>query len=133
MRVAVGKAIRVGPGDEVVIRGQLPSSSKLARLYVFAKEGDAEYSPYVENLGSLLAVSGDRPQMYTPMSMRLDSYRSQRELTFVADIDGYIRVMQEIDKGDPKAVVKLTRTVCPHLPFKDRMLRRISGVLAWIH
>jgi hypothetical protein len=133
MRVAVGKAIRVGPGDEVVIRGQLPSSGKLARLYVFAKEGDAEYSPYVENLGSLLAVSGDRPQMYTPMSMRLDSYRSQRELTFVADIDGYIRVMQEIDKGDPKAVVKLTRTVCPHLPFKDRMLRRISGVLAWIH
>jgi hypothetical protein len=133
MRVAIGKAIRVGPGDEVLIRGQLPSSSNLARLFVFAKEGNAEFSPYVENLGSLLAVSGDRPQMYTPMSMRLDSRRSQRELTFVADIDGFVRVMQEVDRDEPRAKVTLTRTICPTLPWRQKLRRRLSGVLAWIH
>lgn len=134
MRVAVGRALRVGPGDEVVIRGRLISSSKLARLFVFAREGDAEFSPYVENLGSMLAVSGEKPQMYTPMSLRLDSARSSRELSFTADIDGFIRVMQEVDKLDePRAVISLKRTICPYLPWKARMRRRLSGALAWIN
>lgn len=132
MRVSVGKALRVGPGDEVVIRGQLPAQAKLGRLFVFAKEGSADYSPYVANVREKMAI-GDMPQMLSPMMMRLDSYRQQSEISFTADIDGYIRVMQEIDKGDPKAVVKLSRTVCPHLPWKDRVLRRFSGALAWIN
>ena len=131
MRVSIGRALRVGPGDEVVIRGQLPAQAKLGRLFVFAKEGEADYSPYVANVREKMAV-GDMPQMLSPMMLRLDSYRRQSEISFTADIDGYIRVMQEIDKGDPKAVVKLTRTICPHLSWKDRMLRKLSGARAWI-
>jgi hypothetical protein len=133
MRVAIGRALRVGPGDEVMIRGQLPEQAKLGRLFVFAKEGEADYSPYVVNVREKMVV-GDMPQMLSPMTMRLDSYRRRSEVSFTADIDGYIRVMQEVDKADePKAVVRLTRTVCPHLPWKDRMLRRLSGARAWIN
>src|SRR6187402_532541 len=132
MRVAIGRALRVGPGDEVVIRGQLPAQAKLGRLFVFAKEGEADYSPYVANVREKMAV-GDMPQMLSPMMLRLDVFRQQGEISFTADIDGFIRVMQEIDKGDPKVVVKLKRTVCPHLAWKDRMLRRLSGVRAWIN
>ena len=135
MRVEVGKAIRVGPGDVVVIRGQLAANAKLGRLYVFAREGDAPFSPYVENIGDLLAVSGDRPQMYTPMSMRLDSYKPQREVSFVADIDGWIRVMQEVDRpNDPKAIIWIKRKINPHLPWSQRLKRLLSGLpLPWNH
>ena len=132
MRVAVGKKVRVGPGDEVVIRGQLAHNAKLGRLFVFAKEGDVEFSPYVQNVCNLLAVSGDRPQIFTPMHMRLDSAKPQREISFTADIDGWIRVMQEVDRpNDVKAIVKIERTMNPALPWMQKLSRKISEMIPW--
>jgi hypothetical protein len=132
MRVAVGKKVRVGPGDSVVIRGRLTADAKLGRLFVFAKEGDAEFSPYVENIGDMLAVSGDRPQMYTPMSMRLDSFKPEREISFIVDIDGWIRVMQEVDRpNDTKAIIKIERTMNPNLPWVQRLSRKLSEMIPW--
>jgi hypothetical protein len=133
MRVEVGKAIRVGPGDEVVVRGRLPANSRLGRLYVFVREGDAPFAPYVENIVSKLAVVGERPHMYSPMGMRLDDNRRQREISFVADFDGWVRVMQEVDRpADVRAVIKISRTINPHLPWTERFKRLLKGIqLPW--
>jgi hypothetical protein len=138
MRVEVGRQVRVSPGDIIVIRGCLAPDSKLSRLYVFAKEGDVQFSPYVEGLHEKLMVSGERPQMYTPLSMRLDGHRPQHEISFVADIDGWIRIMQEVDRAhDSKAVVRIKRTVNPSLPWWQRLRRLLSGklggILSWSH
>lgn len=114
-----------------MIRGQLAAGAKLGRLYVFAKEGDAEFSPYVENIGDLLAVNGP-PRMYSPMSMRLDSGKPEREISFTADIDGWIRVMQEVDRPkDTKAIIKIERTINPNLPWQQRLTRKLSGLIQW--
>jgi hypothetical protein len=127
MRVAVGKALRVGPGDEVLIRGQLPSNSRLARLFVFAKESNGQFAPYVANL--LAVAVGDTPRMHMPMSLRLDSYRNEKEISFVSDFDGSVQVMQEIDTAkDPRAIVKIKRKINPHLSWKEKLTRRF---LAW--
>jgi hypothetical protein len=93
MRVAVGRKLRVGPGDEVVIQGYLPPTAKLGRLFVFASEGGAEFSPYVPNVADMLVVN-DRPLMLSPLSLRLTEHYRDRNISFVADIDGYVRVMQ---------------------------------------
>lgn len=127
MRVAVGKALRVGPGDEVLIRGQLPSNSRLARLFVFAKESNGQFAPYVANL--LAVAVGDTPRMHMPMSLRLDSYRNEKEISFVSDFDGFVQVMQEVDTAkDPRAIVKIKRKINPHLSWKEKLTRRF---LAW--
>ena len=46
MRVSVGKALRVGPGDEVHAVARLRAEATLGRLFVFAKEGHNDFSPY---------------------------------------------------------------------------------------
>jgi len=132
VRVEVGKPVRVGPGDEIVIRGQLPKNSRLGRLYVFAREGKAKFSPYVANVGKMLAVVGERPQMYTPMSMRLSEQRPQHEISFVADIDGWFRIMQEVDRADDaKAIVKIKRRIDPTLPWRPWLVRYLRGLWPW--
>jgi hypothetical protein len=133
VRVEVGKRMRVGPGDIVVVRGQLAANSRLSRLFVFAREGDAEFSPYVQNLGELMAVQHDRPQLYTPMSMRLSDKRPMHELSFIADIDGWIQIMQEVDRpNDTRAVVRISRTINPYLSWRERQMRRLKGIqLPW--
>jgi hypothetical protein len=128
MRVAVGKKTRVGPGDEVVVQGQLPASGKLGRLYVFAAEGKGPFSPYVQGLSNTtMVVKSGGPAMRSPMSMRLVEAVPRRELSFVSDIDGYIRVMQEVD--DPKdqvAKVSIKRRINPELPFMKRITRQLT-------
>lgn len=131
MRVAVGPALRVGPGDEVVIRGELARSSKLSRLFLFAKEGNADYSPYVANVREKLAVGGE-PHIMKPMSMRLDVYRQEAEIVLTSDIDGYLRLMQEVDNAkEVRAKVRLKRRICPDLPVMTRIIRKLSGISAW--
>ncbi|MGY3615674.1 hypothetical protein [Bradyrhizobium sp. USDA 10063] len=130
MRVPTGRPIRVGPGDEVIVRAHLTTAT-LGRLYVFAKERSEEsFSPYVPHIAALAV--GDAPSMRQPMSMRLVAERPSKQISFVADIDGFVCVMQEVDTAaDPLARVRLTRTICPDLSWWERMLRRIDGLLAW--
>lgn len=129
MRVAVSKTIRVGPGDTVTVRGQL-ASAKLGRLYVFARErGNSSFSPYVPEMPELIS---ERPTLMSTMTMRLAEGQPEKQTSFVADFDGFLRVMQEVDTAkDPRAMVKLTRTICAHLPWHQRLARRLSGVLSW--
>ncbi|MEY9493742.1 hypothetical protein [Bradyrhizobium elkanii] len=131
MRVTVGRPIRVDPGDTVAVRGQLPEKAKLGRLYVFAKEDAADaFSPYVQNIGVVTAQAS--PHLYTPMSMRLDSYRREYEMSFVADIDGFIRVMQEVDTAkEPRAKVRIKRTICPGLGWREWLVRKLNGIFTW--
>jgi hypothetical protein len=125
MRVPVGKTLRVGRGDEVVIRGQLPTG-RLGRLFVFASENGSKFSPYVPNVADIILADG-RPRMLSPLSMRLIGERADREIKFTADIDGFIWVMQEIDTvDDPRATVKLSRTINPDLGWIDWVKRRFT-------
>ena len=126
MRVPVGNTLRVGPGDEVVVRGTLPPPGKLGRLFVFASENGAKFSPYVPNVAEII-VSDGRPTMLTPLSMRLVGEFTDRQMSFKADIDGFIRVMQEVDEdGDPRAKVKLTRRINPDLGWIDWAKRKFT-------
>lgn len=128
MRVAASRAIRVGPGDEVVIRGSLPATSDLGRLYVFASAEGGEFAPYARHAGQTTVVDG-RPMMLTPLSMRLVRAQPTRKLTFVSDIDGFIRVMQEVDTpNDPKAHIRIERKINPALGWKDWIIRCLKLV-----
>jgi hypothetical protein len=130
VRVANGKQLRVGPGDEVVIRAALGDAT-LGRLYVFARErGDVELSPYVAHLNELTMTGGDgMPRMMSTISLRLVEARPTREVSFVSDIDGFIQVMEEIDTADaPRAKVRVKRIVCRNLPWPKRMLRLLTGL-----
>ena len=131
MRVHAGRKLRVGPGDEVVVQARLPSSSPgLGRLFVFAREGHSgQFSPYVPHAGDV--VSGT-PQMVTPMAIRLTKAAPVRELRFESDIDGFIRLMQEVDSLDePSAKVRLKRKINPTLDWKQRMRRRMGEIFWW--
>ncbi|MBO4228441.1 hypothetical protein [Bradyrhizobium neotropicale] len=130
MRVLTGKPIRVGPGDEVVVRAQLTTAT-LGRLYVFAREDSEDrFSPYVPHVAALAV--GDEPSMLQPMSMRLVAERPMRQISFVADIDGFVCVMQEVDTAtDPLAKVRLKRKICPDLDWKSRILRKFQGIFSW--
>jgi hypothetical protein len=126
MRVPVGKTLRVSPGDEVVIRGTLPAAAKLGRLFVFASENGAKFSPYVPNVADILVANG-QPTMLSPLSIRLLTERADRQIKFKADIDGFIQVMQEVDEAtDPLAVVKLSRTINPDLGWIDWAKRKFT-------
>jgi hypothetical protein len=127
MRVQVGRKLRVGPGDEVVIRGRLPASGKLGRLFVFASENGAEFSPYVPNVADALVVNG-RPTFMTPLSLRIVGPEAARSLSFVADIDGFVCVMQEVDAlDDPKAKIKMTCKVNPTLGWVGWFQRKCAA------
>jgi len=126
VRVPATRAVRVGPGDRIVIRGQLPRDSKLGRLYVFASENGAPFSPYVHGVASMLALNG-QPQMMSQLSMRLVPAVPVRELSFVSDIDGFIRIMQEVDSvGEPWAKVRIECTINPELGWKDWLKRKVA-------
>ena len=127
MRIPVGNVLRVGPGDQVVIRGRLPSEAKLGRLFVFASENGAKFSPYVPHVADMLVANG-RPSMMTPLSLRLVDIRPEREISFVSDIDGFVCVMQEIDTpDDPSAKVKASRTINPDLNWIERLKRKLTS------
>jgi hypothetical protein len=127
MRVQVGNTLRVGPGDQVVIRARLPAAAKLGRLLVFASENGAQFSPYVQNVAEMLVANG-KPTMLAPLSMRLVGSESTRTNTFTADINGFVRVMQEVDGlDDVRAVVKMTRTINPNLGALARLQRKLSS------
>jgi hypothetical protein len=129
VRVAVGKKLRVGPGDEIIIRGRLAPSAKLSRLYVFASEHGAEFSPYVLHVSDMLVANG-RPTMLAPLSLRLSEHRSEHELSFVADIDGYICIMQEVDTPkDPRATVRVICKINPDLSWPAWAKRKF---LPWL-
>ena len=124
MRVPVGKTLRVGRGDEVVIRGQLPTAAKLGRLFVFASENGARFSPYVPHVADIIVANG-QPTMLSPVTIRLITGRADRQIKFTADIDGFIQVMQEVDdKSDLLADVKLSRTINPDLGWIEWAKRK---------
>lgn len=128
MRVAASAQLRVWPGDEVIITARLPCASELSRLFVFAREGDASYSPYVPGIADALMVNG-YPQMMNMLSLRLTRQHSLRELKFTADINGWITVMQELDgKADPLAKIRLQRRINPNLPWHAQLVRKIIGL-----
>lgn len=125
MRKTATKAVKVQPGDEVIVRAALPRDLKLARLYVWAKElGCDGFSPYVQNTDSI-ALDGT-PPLLTPMSMRLVPQRPAHEISFVADMAGQIVIVQEVDTREDKlADVKLERyiaTVSRLGRFKRRLM-----------
>lgn len=123
-----GRALRVGPGDEVVVRARLPAqSSKLSRLFVFAKPvTDEQFAPYVPQLPTL--VDSLYPSLQSMLSLRLTQAQPARELKFTADINGRICIMQEIDiANEPRARVQIARTVCPDLPWYRRLQRWLVG------
>jgi hypothetical protein len=128
MRVTCGRRVRVGPGDRLVAVARLPHDSKgLGRLYVFARTlGDTDYSPYVPMLQGLVELA--QPQMLSPLSLRLTSAQPQRQLSFTSDIDGWVRLMQEVDaEKDPRCAIKWTRTVSPELSYRDRFVHLLRG------
>jgi hypothetical protein len=126
VRVTVGNTLRVGPGDHVVIRGQLPAAAKLGRLFVFASENGAQFSPYVPHVADILVANG-KPAMLSPLSLRLVGAQPIRQLSFTADIDGFVRVIQEVDTPkDVRANVKLIRRINPDLGWIDWAKRKIT-------
>jgi hypothetical protein len=128
MRVATGRSVKVGPGDEVVIQAQLPKTARSSRLYVFAKGKGEQFSPYVANVGSMLVANG-KPQMLSPMSLRLAERMPTKQISFVSDIDGVICVMQEVDtKDEPLAKVSIRHKLNPDLTWRQRIARVISGL-----
>jgi len=127
LRIPVGNALRAGRGDHVSIRGRLPSNAKLGRLFIFASENGASFSPYVPNVADILVADG-RPSMLSPLMMRLVEQRPDRELVFVSDIDGFFRVMQEVDTAeDPSVVIKATRKINPNLSWSERLKRKLTS------
>lgn len=127
MRVPASRALRVGPGDEVIIQARLPTPAKLGRLFVFASDG-GPYSPYVNDID----VPFDKPKMLMPLSMRLTQQSPKREMRFISSIDGRIRVMQEIDTVDDHlAKIRLQRNICPNLSWRMWVTRKLTGLLPW--
>ena len=124
MRVDVGKALRVGPDDEVHVVARLRPEATLGRLFVFAREGrHNEFSPYAPMIDVMV---NDRPPMLTPLMLRLTTQQPMRELQFAVDFDGYIKIVQEVDTAkDPLVRIKLQRTICPHLGWRDWLVRSL--------
>jgi hypothetical protein len=123
MRVPVGKPLRVGPGDEVHVVARLRHEATLGRLFVFAKEGHNDFSPYTPM--NDVIING-QPPMMTPFSLRLTKQQPMRELHFAVDFDGYVKIMQEVDaSSDQTAKLRLTRKVCPHLGWREWFIRRL--------
>lgn len=123
-----GRPVRVWPGDIVAVQAWLVSSS-LGRLYVFARETcEAQFSPYIPNVEH--AMSRGDPYMASPMSLRLVRERPVQELSFTADINGFVQVMQEVDAPlDPRARVRIYRRVCPDVAWRERLRRWMVGWL----
>lgn len=122
MRVATTKQLRVEPGDEVIVQARL-AAAPIGRLYVFAREGDGDLSPYVMHSD----IAGDTPAIQSPLSLRLTSGVPARVLRFTSEIDGHVCVMQEVDTPkDPLAKVRLQKRINPCLPWHQRLTRRVA-------
>jgi hypothetical protein len=122
----------VCPGDHVIVRGRLPRNGQLGRLFIFASANGSSFSPYALNAIADVIEPGGAPRMLTPLSLRLVGAHVARQLSFVADIDGLICVMQEIDsKDDPLVRVRLIRIVDPNLGWRDWIKRRFAPWLNW--
>jgi hypothetical protein len=128
VRKPVTRALKVWPGDKVVIRASLPFAATLGRLVVFAAEGvGAEFSPYVPDLAEHLALDGP-PPLLTPLSLRLTDSQPIRIISFVSDIAARIRVFQEIDTDrDLLAKVEIRRHADRQLPWPTRLSRNIES------
>jgi hypothetical protein len=131
VRVVASKALRVQPGDEVLVRAELKPGQKLGRLFVFARElAEDRFSPYVQGMYNEYASTG--PIMHTPMSLRLVEAMPSREISFVADIDGFVCIMQENDLLiDPKANVKIKRIIPYSLGWNAWLTRKLAGIFQW--
>ena len=129
MRLPASKPLRVRPGDEVLVRARLSKASRLGRLFIFAREGEETFSPYVPGISNLPV--GEEPRMMSPVSLRLADTNPSRTASFVSDIDGYVCVMQEVDlKSDPLARVSLRRKINPQLPWTQRAKRTLTEMFA---
>lgn len=130
MRVPVSRALRIEPGDTVNIRARLVLPGKLHRLFVFSKDrAGGDYSPYV---AAQLLDFGGEPRMVSALGLRVSEALPTRELHFVADFDGYIKIMQEVDRpNDVRARVSLRRQIDPALPWQTKVVRRLSGMAPW--
>ena len=123
-----GKALRVERGDLVEISARLARSAVLNRLFVFARQGEDDFIPYVPHMNDLMQ---DKPQLMTPMSLRVNDRRPKWQISFRSDITGEICVMEETDTAkDPLAKVWLRRKINPELPWTQRLTKRITGVFA---
>lgn len=129
MRLPVTKALRVKPGDLIVVRASLPVGGKLARLYAWVKQdGDNEFSPYVQGLNENIVVldSDGHPHMFQTIYMRLVEQRPSNSISFMADFNGKIVIIQEVDtKNDKVANVRLERTM-RHAPVLSQLKRRLT-------
>ena len=119
--------MRVGPGDAVILLARLPNPSALGRLYVFAREGtEPEYSPYIPGLAS--TPEFEMPTMKSPLYMRLTETRPESQITFTSDIDGWVRIYQEVDTAkDARVTVRWKYLVDPDLPWTQRVLRHMRA------
>jgi len=117
----------VGPGDAVVLLARLPDPSVLGRLYVFAREGgEPEYSPYIPGLADMAEFSA--PTMSSPLYMRLTEARREGKISFKSDIDGWVRIYQEVyGDRDTRVAVRWKYQVSPDLPWTHRVLRYLRG------
>ena len=133
MRVPAGRRLRVGPGDAIVLLARLPGPSVLGRLYVFAREGtEPEYSPYIPGLAS--TPEFEMPTMNSPLYVRLTETRRESEITFKSDIDGWVRIYQEVDaEKDTRVAVKWKYQVDPDLPWTQKMLRHARVYADRVH
>lgn len=131
MRVNVSRALRVQPGDEVIVRAELRRGERLGRLFVFARElTEDRFSPYVQGLYN--EIASKEPVLHSPMMLRLVEQMPERELSFVADIDGFVCVTQEVDTAkDKTARVRLKRIVPSHLGPREWLRRTIIGIFQW--
>lgn len=129
MRVPASRALRVEPGDKVCLRAWLTLPGKLHRLFVFSKERTGgDYSPYV----AAQLIDFGEPRMVAALGLRVSEALPTRELNFEADFDGYVKVMQEVDRPrDPVAKVSLKRQIDPNLPWQTRLTRKLSGIAPW--
>jgi len=124
MRKTATKAVKVQPGDEVIVRAALPPKLGLARLYVWAKQsGSNEFSPYV--LGTDIIDLNGRPNMLSPMSIRLVPERPKHRISFVADMKGQIVIVQEVDTREDKIAEVRLDLVMANTSRLDRFKRRL--------
>jgi hypothetical protein len=66
----------------------------------------------------------ETPTMSSPIHIRLTDARRESEVTFKSDIDGWVRIYQEVD-GDkvPRVDVRWKYQVDPDLPWIERVKR----------
>jgi hypothetical protein len=131
VRRTASKAQRVQPGDVVIIRAELQRGERLGRLFVFARElTEDRFSPYVAGLYNEMASK--EPVFHSPLMLRLVEQMPDRELSFVADIDGYVCVQQEVDTAKDKlAKVRIKRNIAPYLDWKPWLQRKLIGIFQW--